>query len=294
MPTAGIERTRARPGPRRALAPATSLPGQGSWESGLRHTLAAIEGCGGGAPTAEGLLAPPTLEALNQVAAQSGLRAGAQRQLRFVDAAPLGRLSAVEYESHNGRTGDVPTRCRGPGAWHDWYNALIWLNWPRTKRALNDAQCRQIASSSGLSADHGQRDRRRDAITLFDESGLVMVCAMPLLRHALREQRWRPLFIEQRYAFVRHARLRPVGHGLLDKLRTPFKGVCARVWILPVDAQTPAATIDALLAEAIARGAPWREALPPMPVLGVPGWWPANESADFYDDPTVFRQRSPR
>jgi hypothetical protein len=26
-----------------------------------------------------------------------------------------------------------------------------------------------------------------------------------------------------------------------------------------------------------------------LPVLGVPGWWPANEGADFYDDTTVFR-----
>ena len=28
----------------------------------------------------------------------------------------------------------------------------------------------------------------------------------------------------------------------------------------------------------------------PLPVLGVPGWWPANESPAFYDDATVFRQ----
>ena len=27
----------------------------------------------------------------------------------------------------------------------------------------------------------------------------------------------------------------------------------------------------------------------PLPVLGVPGWWPANEDAVFYADPLVFR-----
>ena len=27
----------------------------------------------------------------------------------------------------------------------------------------------------------------------------------------------------------------------------------------------------------------------PLPVLGVPGWWPANESPAFYADATVFR-----
>jgi hypothetical protein len=27
----------------------------------------------------------------------------------------------------------------------------------------------------------------------------------------------------------------------------------------------------------------------PLPVLGVPGWWPDNEQAGFYDDRSVFR-----
>jgi hypothetical protein len=28
----------------------------------------------------------------------------------------------------------------------------------------------------------------------------------------------------------------------------------------------------------------------PLPVLGVPSWWLANEDAAFYDDPTGFRR----
>ena len=27
----------------------------------------------------------------------------------------------------------------------------------------------------------------------------------------------------------------------------------------------------------------------PLPVLGVPGWWDANEAPGFYDDNAVFR-----
>ena len=27
----------------------------------------------------------------------------------------------------------------------------------------------------------------------------------------------------------------------------------------------------------------------PLPVLGVPGWWPANEATGFYADAQVFR-----
>ena len=29
----------------------------------------------------------------------------------------------------------------------------------------------------------------------------------------------------------------------------------------------------------------------PLPVLGVPGWWPANQDPVYYDDATVFRPR---
>ena len=29
----------------------------------------------------------------------------------------------------------------------------------------------------------------------------------------------------------------------------------------------------------------------PLPVLGVPGWWAANQKAGFYDDVGVFRPR---
>ncbi|HQX67511.1 MAG TPA: DUF3025 domain-containing protein, partial [Ottowia sp.] len=27
----------------------------------------------------------------------------------------------------------------------------------------------------------------------------------------------------------------------------------------------------------------------PLPLLGVPGWWPANQAPAFYDDAEVFR-----
>ncbi len=34
-----------------------------------------------------------------------------------------------------------------------------------------------------------------------------------------------------------------------------------------------------------------RHRLVPLPLLGVPGWWPANEDPKFYNDADVFRQR---
>ena len=32
------------------------------------------------------------------------------------------------------------------------------------------------------------------------------------------------------------------------------------------------------------------DVLAPLPLLGVPGWWPANEHESFYDNPAYFRR----
>ncbi|TAF81201.1 MAG: DUF3025 domain-containing protein, partial [Curvibacter sp.] len=49
------------------------------------------------------------------------------------------------------------------------------------------------------------------------------------------------------------------------------------------------ADMDAWLADTLS--APMLAAKPfaHLPVLGVPGWWPENEAADFYVDASVFR-----
>ena len=58
------------------------------------------------------------------------------------------------YEMHIGSTGEVPTRGDN---WHDWFNALCWLSWPRSKLAMN---ARQVAAING---DEFRRGPRRDA-----------------------------------------------------------------------------------------------------------------------------------
>jgi len=57
--------------------------------------------------------------------------------LRFV----CGLTPADYYELHVGRHGEVPTR---PANWHDWFNALAWLAWPKAKAALNARHVRAI------------------------------------------------------------------------------------------------------------------------------------------------------
>lgn len=69
------------------------------------------------------------------------------------------------------------------------------------------------------------------------------------------------------------------GHALLEKLLAPRKPLCARVLFVD-DIEAP------VMPQALAPAD-----LPPLPVLGIPGWWPSNEVASFYSDDQVFRPK---
>ncbi len=182
---------------------------------------------------------------------------------RFEPAGP--RLTG--YEQHVAATGRVPTRDNA----HDLFNGLVWLRCPAFKTALNQAHI------SAPPAAPGRRGAVRDALTLLDESGLLLA-APPALQQALREQDWPTLFLTQR-ALWRDGRVLVVGHALLEKLLTPRAGLCARVLFVG-DVEAP--SLPAELTPA---------ALPPLPVLGIPGWWPSNASPAFYADKQVFRPK---
>jgi hypothetical protein len=202
--------------------------------------------------------------------------------LRFVqaDAAPAGEA----YEAFIFRTAQVPTRDN----LHDFFNGLIWLHFPRAKRRLNALQAAEIARA-GIGATRGPL---RDALTLFDENGAVLD-APPALWQALLARDWQRLFVSER-ALWHEARLLVFGHALLEKLAAPRKALTAHVLWAP-HAGRAIAIDDAAIAAALEPSHLAGKPFAPLPVLGVPGWWPANEAPGFYDDAAVFRPpRSPR
>lgn len=197
--------------------------------------------------------------------------------LRFV---PQAELPAGEaYEAFIARTACVPTR-NNP---HDFFNGLAWLRYPAVKARLNALQAQQLAQANAVP---GTRGAVRDALTVFDENAALW-CAPPVLVNALRDRDWAPLFIAHR-ALWRDAPLRLFGHALLEKLLQPRKPITAHVWVVEgvVDG---AVDDDAAVAQSLSLERLAAKPFLPLPVLGVPGWWPANESADFYRDAQVFR-----
>ena len=231
----------------------------------------------------------PSADDLSALARERDVRSGGGAPLAFVPPAAVPAPAARHYEDRIFGTGEVATR---PGSWHDLFNALAWLAFPRSKAVLNRLHHDELARrGDGLA-----RGTARDVATLFDEGGLVVACAMPELDRLLCGFRWKELFWDCRAEVARSMRFLVFGHAILEHSLAPFKSVTAKALLLDVpqgslDDAALVALLDARAAAHFARSEALAstQALQPLPVLGIPGWTPENEDPAFYDDTTVFR-----
>lgn len=170
-------------------------------------------------------------------------------------------------------SGRVETR---PGNFHDLFNALAWLAFPRTKARINALHAAEIPR------ERGRRGRRRDLLTLFDEGGAVVQCADAELIALARAFRWKELFWEKRARLLDSMRFVVLGHAVLEKALAPWPGItCKAIFLESND-------LDGQAAAWLATQASPRE-LAPLPVFGYPGWLPESGRAEFYDDARYFR-----
>lgn len=199
------------------------------------------------------------------------------------------------YEAFIRRTGQVPTRDN----LHDLFNGLVWQRFPRAKARLNVLQAAEIARQ-GVGAVRGPV---RDAITVFDENGALLL-APPVLWRALLARDWHALFVAHRPLWAT-ATLVLFGHALMEQLVEPRKNITAHVLIEQfasdiddcdsagqgVGAPDGLAALDTALATRLSPELLAGKPFTPLPVLGVPGWWPANADPGFYADASVFRPK---
>jgi hypothetical protein len=185
---------------------------------------------------------------------------------------------------------------------HDFFNALCWDQFPRTKARLNQLQAEQIALLGSVT----QRGAVRDALTVLDENGALLI-APPELWDALIAMDWQRLFVTLRPLW-QQARLVPFGHALLEKLVHPRKPITAHVYIAQFtiknialetmnttdisDTEQFYSLFDAWIAADLSAEKLASKPFAPLPVLGIPSWCIDNENVTFYDDTSVFR--SPR
>ena len=227
--------------------------------------------------------------AANSLASERDLKNAAGLPILFVpqDALP----KSTGYESHISGTGQVPTRDN----LHDFFNALIWLHFPATKRMLNRLQSQEIDRQPGTIF----RGRQRDAATLFDENAALFISRDAGMTELLKQRAWHTLLFSQTYRFHDSCKLILFGHALIEKLVHPYKSITAHVWTLSSDdsfeddvGESWLSRMDERLATDIARGFVSSDFCH-LPVLGVPGWWDGQDH-DFYSDTSVFRMPSAR
>lgn len=233
----------------------------------------------------------PALDALNAMAHERGIVTAGGKALRFVAAEAKAGAVAHPYEVRIFETGEVPTRA---SSWHDLFNALAWLAYPRTKAVLNRRHYEELRKRRG----DPLRGTARDVLTLFDEGGMLVACAEPSLAVLLRGFRWKELFWQRRADVQARMRFHVFGHAILETALAPFRGVTAKALILDVNDATIAQPTEALNAALDARAAEYfgspgalasTRSLAPLPILGIPGWTPENENPAYYDDVGHFR-----
>jgi hypothetical protein len=228
------------------------------------------------------------LKRLNEAAFKAQLCNQLGLPIEFIQASPLG---ATSYEAMIFESGKVSTRLPELEApidvVHDYLNALMWFAWPRTKAALNSAQYHSAKSAiDPIFPTTSQRGTYRDRLTLLDESGVIVVCteAMGALFTA---RRWVELFFENRALIEKgDFQVFVLGHGLLQRLQTPFKSITAHAWIVSSDSTD---AIDARMASQVSA----LSRSQPLPVMGLPAWhrpwFEGQQDLTFYNDQSVFR-----
>lgn len=237
----------------------------------------------------------PDCAALNAIVAARAapiVTAGG-RTLAFVPQSARHLAFEDRYEPRIFLRGEVQMReCN----WHDLFNALVWLTFPRAKVALNrrhyEAQrAQQVAGAPN-------RGPLQDALTLFDEGGVIVAASAPALAELLRGHAWKTLFWQRRAELDGAMAFHLFGHALYEKALQPFAGITGRGVIFAVDpaffARDPAGRLeelDVLLAAWVGDPQCFSAArdLAAVPILGVPGWCADNAHEAYYDNTKYFR-----
>ena len=208
----------------------------------------------------------------------------------------VGERGDKAYESRIYFDGEMHVR---PGLWHDLFNLLAWLAYPETKAALNERHCAP-GENDGAAADppRAARSRARDTLTLFDENGAICAASDAALLGRVRDFEWKALFWGDRRRVVECMHVFTLGHALAEKALAPFVGMSAHAMLLEVAAdfaRLPPARqvgdVDRLAAQVVRGDGSFAtpQALAPLPVLGIPGWWADNTQEAFYENTAYFR-----
>lgn len=192
----------------------------------------------------------------------------------------------MHYEQRIFQRGLIATR---ENNWHDLFNAMMWLKYPKIKSALNARQWGDIER-------HGLKTRTpaQCAMTLFDEAGAIVTMPDEMLA-CWKQHDWHGLFIEHANTWREgRARVAVFGHALLDHALVTETLLVAKCIVLEDKSDLP------MCFERIASGIDTGKSLQSnselrtLPLCGIPGWHSASDSAEFVGSAACFSPLSAR
>ncbi|GEA06274.1 hypothetical protein KUL42_10350 [Alteromonas sp. KUL42] len=213
------------------------------------------------------------------------------------------------YETIISEDNVVPTR---EDSWHDLFNALIWLQFPKTKQLLNTLHIEDIKAVGA-----NPRTPRRNRITHFDECGVVLAVEFKGDRKGelnrenaaksniniskwlddLAHHNWQSVFVEHRTVWHQCVTPFVFGHANLEMMLNPFIGLTGKWLAVAVPEgfheQSPwqqRAILDDAMVDRINKLGCFQHSplLKPLPLLGVPHWYD-NQTSEFYQNTEYFR-----
>ncbi len=182
----------------------------------------------------------PSIDAWNDALPPMVSAGGAP--IRFV-AQPPKRPDTLPYDERIYTRGEVASRRE---SWHDFFNMLVWVTFPATKRVINARQ-RAALHARGDLPKH-RRLPEQDALAMLDEGGAIVACrdAAALESAVARAD------VEAIAAEVRDggARVWIFGHAIYEHLVTGSGVVRALAQVVSC-ATLDAETADRALADAL-------------------------------------------
>lgn len=206
----------------------------------------------------------------------------------YVSFIPQSTLTNYEQDVYLRR--NVCTRKEN---WHDFFNNVTWILYPKTKWAIIQRIYQENADKPPTQA----RTQRQNLLAHFDECGMIFCSDRPSLFHEVKTHAWKKLFFETA-DLKAHAWPLIFGHGLFEKAKNPYIGMTGKCFFLEVTTPFFALPMLRRISYVDIKMAEWilsvdfpekPKALHPFPMLGWPDWHAQNRDPAFYDNHHYFR-----
>jgi len=231
----------------------------------------------------------PDCAALNQLL-DNDVKNQLGNRLTLVEQTEQLLSDGLYYEERIYLEAQVPTR---PCSWHDFFNAIIYILFPKLKQEINRLHYQDIVSSGKI-----KRTKCRNALTLLDECGVIIAYSDERLITPLTEQFWQQAFVDNRQVWGQHIEGFIIGHANYEKALAPYIGFTAKALYIKVapdffdlDKLSQYRQLDHLIVQDLEQLMVDNRHLYPLPILGIPHWWADNTNPTFYDNLDYFRPK---